>query len=105
MAVFIGIMAGGLSTFGFAVIQSKQQKWMKLIDTCGVTNLHGLPGLMGGLVALPVIKGLHMESQLLGIVTTIVVAFITGMITGKVLPLFGRKLEAYDDADEFIDAE
>jgi ammonium transporter Rh len=105
VAVFIGVMAGGLSTFGFAVIQARQQKWMKLIDTCGVTNLHGLPGLMGGLAALPIIKGLRMESQLLGIVITIAMAFLTGLITGKVLPMLGRKLEAYDDSDEFLDAE
>ena len=105
VAVFIGVMAGGLSTFGFAVIQERQQKWMKLIDTCGVTNLHGLPGLMGGLAALPIIKGLRMESQLLGIVITIAMAFLTGMITGKILPLMGRKLEAYDDSEEFLDAD
>jgi ammonium transporter Rh len=105
VAVFIGVMAGGLSTFGFAVIQSRQQKLMKIIDTCGVTNLHGLPGLMGGLAALPIIKGLRMESQLLGIVITIAIAFLTGLITGKVLPLMGRKMEAYDDAEEFLDAE
>lgn len=105
VAVFIGIMAGGLSTIGFAVIQARQQKWMKLIDTCGVTNLHGLPGLMGGLAALPVIKGLRMESQLYGIIITIVVAFVTGMITGKILPLLGRRMEAYEDSEEFLDAE
>lgn len=104
LAVFIGVMAGGLSTFGFAVIQARQQKWMKLIDTCGVTNLHGLPGLMGGLAALPIIKGLRMESQLLGILITIAMAFLTGLITGKIIPLMGRKVEAYDDAEEFLDA-
>ena len=60
---------------------------------------------MGGLAALPIIKGLHMESQLLGIVITIVMAFLTGMITGKILPSMGRKLEAYDDSEEFLDAE
>ena len=100
----IGIMAGGLSTFGFAVIQEKQQKLMKIIDTCGVTNLHGLPGLMGGLAALPIIKGLGMASQLWGIAITIGVAIVTGFITGKILPLFGRKQDAYDDAEEFLDA-
>ena len=105
MAAFTGVMAGGLSTVGFAVIQSNQQKWMKLIDTCGVTNLPGLPGLMGGLIALPVVRGLSMQGQLLGIGITIAVAFITGMVTGKILPLLGRKMEAYDDADEFLDAE
>lgn len=104
-AVIIGMMAGGLSTFGFAVIQSKQQKLMKLIDTCGVTNLHGLPGLMGGFAALFVIKGLQMENQLFGIVITIIVAFLAGLVTGKILVLFGRKVEAYNDAEEFLDAE
>jgi len=105
VAMIIGILAGGLSTFGFAVIQSRQQKWMKLIDTCGVTNLHGLPGLMGGLAALPIIQGLNMQSQLLGVVLTIVIAFVGGLIVGKILPIMGRKTEAYEDAEEFLDAE
>jgi ammonium transporter Rh len=105
MAIIIGILAGGLSTFGFAIIQSRQQKWMKLIDTCGVTNLHGLPGLFGGLAALPLIQGINITNQLLGIVVTIVVAFLAGIFTGKILPIFGRKKEAYEDAEEFLDAE
>jgi ammonium transporter Rh len=105
MAIIIGVLAGGLSTFGFAVIQSKQQKWMKIIDTCGVTNLHGLPGLFGGLAALPLIKDINISSQLLGIGITVAVAFIAGIITGKILPIFGRKKEAYEDAEEFLDAE
>ena len=104
-AVIIGIMAGALSTFGFAVIQSKQQKLMKLIDTCGVTNLHGLPGLMGGIAVLPIVRGLDMGSQMLGILVTIVVAIVAGFVTGKILPLLGRKIEAYEDQDEFMDAE
>ena len=99
------MLAGGLSTIGFSVIQAKQQRFMKIIDTCGVTNLHGLPGLMGGLAALPVVKGLHMEHQLLGILLTVVMAFLTGLITGKILPMMGRKVEAYEDEDEFLDAE
>lgn len=104
-AVVIGILAGALSTFGFAVIQSRQQKWMKLIDTCGVTNLHGLPGLLGGFAALPIIHGINMQGHLMGIVVTVVLAFVTGIITGKILPLMGRKTEAYEDAEEFLDAE
>ncbi|MCX6282689.1 MAG: ammonium transporter [Bacteroidetes bacterium] len=103
-AMIIGILAGALSTFGFAVIQSKQQKWMKLIDTCGVTNLHGLPGLMGGIAVLPIVAALDIRQQLSGIAITIVLAFTSGMIVGKILPLMGRKTEAYEDADEFLDA-
>ena len=101
-AIIIGVLAGGLSTFGFAYIQEKQQKLMKIIDTCGVSNLHGLPGLMGGIAALPIIKGLGMNFQLSGIGITIVLALATGFITGKILPIFGRKTEAYEDAEDFI---
>jgi ammonium transporter Rh len=104
-AVIIGALAGGVSTLGFAVIQSKQQKLMKIIDTCGVSNLHGLPGLLGGLAALPIIKGLNLQGQLFGILLTIVIALLTGFITGKILPLLGRKMEAYEDAEEFLEAE
>ena len=102
-AMIIGIVAGALSTFGFAVIQSRQQKLMKLIDTCGVTNLHGLPGLMGGIAALPIVRGLDIRQQLSGIVITIMVAFVSGMLVGMILPLMGRKTEAYEDAEEFLD--
>jgi len=105
MAAIIGIMAGGISTLGFAVIQARQQKWMKLIDTCGVSNLHGIPGLMGGLAVLPIVQGLSIGSQLLGILVTIIVAFGCGFVVGKILPILGRKTEAYEDADEFLDAE
>ncbi len=105
MAAIIGIMAGGVSTLGFAVIQSHQQKWMKIIDTCGVTNLHGIPGLMGGLAVLPIARGLNIGNQLLGMVITIVLALACGFIVGKILPILGRKIEAYDDAEEFLDAE
>ncbi|HPS61452.1 MAG TPA: hypothetical protein PLK82_00245 [Bacteroidales bacterium] len=103
-AIIIGILAGGLSTFGFAVIQSRQQRLMKIIDTCGVTNLHGLPGLLGGLVATPIVKGLDINQQFLGIGITLAIAFGCGLVAGKILPLFGRRSEAYDDAEEFLDA-
>ena len=102
-AILIGALAGGLSTFGFAIIQSKQQKLMKLIDTCGVSNLHGLPGLMGGLAALPIVKGLNIGFQLSGIGITIVIAVVGGLIVGKILPILGRKTEPYEDAEEFME--
>jgi len=104
-AAIVGIMAGSLSTFGFAVIQSKTHKWMKLIDTCGVSNLHGLPGLMGGLAALPIVHGINIGGQLSGIGITVAVAIITGLVAGKLIALLGHRDDAYDDAEEFIDAE
>ena len=104
-AIFIGILAGAISTIGFAVVQRKQQKLIKSVDTCGVTNLHGLPGLMGGFAAIFVVSGLNVSSQISGIFITIISALILGFFTGKVIKLFGHRKEAYIDAEEFMDAD
>lgn len=100
-AMIIGLAAGAISTFGFAVIQSRLQKGLKLVDTCGVSNLHGIPGIFGGLAALLIVSGINHTAQLLGIGVTIVIAIITGFISGKILHLFGHRKKAYVDTEEF----
>jgi len=102
-AFLIGALAGTLSTFGFALIQSRLQALVKGIDTCGVMYLHGIPGLLGGLAALFVVKDIAMGPQLIGIGVTIAIALIAGLVAGKVLAIFGRRTEPYVDAEEFAD--
>ena len=99
IAFVIGALAGALSTFGFAVIQDKLQKLVKGIDTCGVMYLHGLPGLLGGIAAVFVVKGI-VVTQFAGIGITVVIAVLAGFIAGKVLSLFGRRTEPYLDSEE-----
>ncbi len=101
-AMVIGLIAGFASTFGFAVIQGPLQKALKMIDTCGVTNLHGIPGLLGGLAALFVVGGIDRGAQLAGIGLTIAVALVTGLIAGKIVALFGRRENPYEDSEEFL---
>jgi ammonium transporter Rh len=103
-AFLIGILAGALSTFGFAVIQSKLEKTFKFIDTCGVTNLHGWPGLLGGLAAIFVVEGINVGGQLAGIGITILVAIIPGYVVGRIILALGRNTEHYDESLEIIDA-
>merc|ERR550517_1639426 len=46
-AMLIGMIAGTLSTYGYVFISP----WLErkgLRDTCGIHNLHGMPGLLGG---------------------------------------------------------
>ncbi len=105
VAMFIGLLAGVLSTFGFAIILPAIQEKIKKIDTCGVFNLHGLPGLMGGISAIFVVKGIDAGVQIKGIIISIVLAIITGYITGIILSFFGRRVNSYIDAEEFVDAE
>ena len=100
-AIIIGLVAGAISTFGFAVIQSRLQKGLKIIDTCGVSNLHGIPGLFGGLVALIVVSGINYPAQLSGIGLTIVIAIIAGIISGKILSFFGHPPKPYLDSVGF----
>ncbi len=102
-AMIIGLLAGVISTVGFAVFQKKQEKFHKIVDTCGVTNLHGLPGIFGGLAAIVVVDGLDVGAQIKGIVITIVIAVIAGLISGKIVSLFGKPDEIYDDENEFED--
>jgi ammonium transporter Rh len=100
----IGLLAGALSVFGFAVILPWLQKKIKKVDTCGVMYLHGLPGLMGGIAAMFVVSGINNKIQLAGIIIAVTIALVGGYISGLILSLFGRRLEAYVDAEEFIDA-
>lgn len=104
-AMFIGAIAGIISTVGFAKLQSKQQSFHKIIDTCGVSNLHGLPGIFGGLAAIVVIDGLDYTAQLKGILITILIALGAGFISGKVISLFGKTEDIYNDGTEFLEAE
>lgn len=100
-AFIIGIIAGGLSTFGFAVIQPKAEALLKGIDTCGVMNLHGMPGLFGGIAAVFIVDGISIETQFTGIGVTILVAAVTGFVAGKIISILGRRTSPYVDSEEF----
>ncbi len=101
VAFAIGAAAGFASTFGFAVIQEKLQKSLRLVDTCGVSNLHGIPGLLGGLAALVFVGGIDRGAQGLGIGITVAVALVTGLVAGRVLSLTGNRAKSYEDSEEF----
>ena len=100
-SIVIGLIAGAISTFGFAMIQSRLQKGLKIVDTCGVSNLHGIPGIFGGLAALIVVTGINYTAQLSGIGLTIVIAIVAGVISGKILSAFGHPKKPYLDSVEF----
>jgi ammonium transporter Rh len=100
-AFIVGILAGALSTFGFAVLQNKIENILKGIDTCGVMNLHGMPGLLGGIAAIFIVNGIDKGSQMAGIGITILVAAATGFIAGRIIVVLGRRIEPYDDIEEY----
>merc|ERR1719500_1370959 len=47
-AVLVGAIAAVLSVCGFSFVQSFLYEKLNIHDSCGVNNLHGMPGLLGG---------------------------------------------------------
>jgi len=99
LAIAIGLVAGALSTFGYVVISPRLEKFIKGTDTCGINNLHGMPGILGGLAGI-LITG-QAGVQILGIVVTVVIAFVLGKISGVIIRYTGEKQVPYSDEDEF----
>ena len=99
-AMVIGIAAGFVSTLGFSVLAPKVCKLIRGTDTCGVHNLHGMPGVVGGLFAIAVTG--HAGTQIGAIVVTVVAALVLGRIVGFILGLFGTKEDIYSDESDFI---
>lgn len=96
----IGLMAGALCVIGYIVIQPKLQSKLKIVDTCGVHNLHGMPGLLGGIFAAVIIPGIAV-AQLVGVAATVALALTAGFISGYLIRITGVKAMAYKDQDEF----
>ena len=48
--MIIGAFAGIISAIGFLKLSGFLEKRVNLHDTCGVHNLHGLPGVLGGII-------------------------------------------------------
>jgi ammonium transporter Rh len=100
VAFGVGVLAGTVCVLGYVFIQPALESRFKLVDTCGVHNLHGMPGLVGGLIAVMVVPGVA-AAQLIGIAVTVVLALVCGLIAGALIRITGTTRRAYDDGEEF----
>ncbi|XP_067941459.1 ammonium transporter Rh type A-like [Watersipora subatra] len=51
-AVLIGVLAAIISTLGFQYLQEAMDKKFGLHDSCGVNNLHGMPGITAAIIGI-----------------------------------------------------
>ncbi|TRY64235.1 hypothetical protein TCAL_03556, partial [Tigriopus californicus] len=51
-AFLAGTLVGLVSSLGYRILQGKLFDKLKLHDTCGVHNLHGLPGFLSGIFSI-----------------------------------------------------
>ena len=99
---------------------------LKIFDTCGVHNLHGMPGILGGVVSAIVIaaadgKGWYVSAddesgypfsdesftkqagnQLLALMITLAFALIGGLLTGLMIKFMTFPNHPFTDVDNFI---
>lgn len=55
ISLTIGLVAGAVSTVCFSKLNEILYEKLGLHDTCGVHNLHGIPGLLGGWISAMVV--------------------------------------------------
>jgi ammonium transporter Rh len=63
----IGLLTGMISTFGYMYLTKYLTKKIGLMDTCGVHNLHGIPGILGGILSSIAIAAYQSSPMDLGI--------------------------------------
>ncbi|PAV70918.1 hypothetical protein WR25_18851 [Diploscapter pachys] len=51
-ALLVGVLAGLISVLGHAFLSPILERHFKLYDTCGVHNLHGIPGVVSGILSI-----------------------------------------------------
>lgn len=125
-AMLIGMIAGTLSTYGYVYLSPCLER-KGLRDTCGIHNLHGMPGLLGGIASIfcswvyksskygdvgmvmPArgdgrsgeVQGLY---QLAALAMTFFLAIFSGLIVGKFIMcgLFNKEKNAYSDESHWL---
>ncbi|XP_032068378.1 ammonium transporter Rh type A [Thamnophis elegans] len=105
-ALLIGSIAGIISVLGYKYL-SPLLATLKIQDTCGVHNLHGLPGLLGGIAsiiaaAVQVNSNISVGMQAAALGCSVAIAMVGGAFTGLIisLPFLGQPPDqnCYDDS-------
>ncbi|XP_074942700.1 ammonium transporter Rh type A [Phalacrocorax aristotelis] len=110
-AMCIGSIAGIISVLGFRFLTPLLASKLKIQDTCGVHNLHGLPGILGGIAGIVATamrdqsrQGIYLTPgrQAAALGSTIGIALVGGALTGAILklPFLGQASDqnCFDDS-------
>jgi ammonium transporter Rh len=104
-----------LSSWGFSYLSDVLEAKIGLRDTCGVHNLHGMPGLLGGLVPIIALTSCCEHSaahaQILAVLCTLFIAIASGALAACLVKLIptetGNALTkiTFEDAKIFEEVE
>ncbi|KAI3364220.1 hypothetical protein L3Q82_011020 [Scortum barcoo] len=105
-AMLIGFVAGVISTLGFKYLTPILASNLGIQDTCGVHNLHGMPGILGGLAGIVAValgkKNGSAAMQAAALASSLGFALVGGAVTGFImkLPFWGQPPDqnCFDDS-------
>ncbi|KAA8595581.1 rh family, C glycoprotein a [Etheostoma spectabile] len=60
-SLIVGFCCGIISTFGYLFVTPFLEKYLKIQDTCGIHNLHAVPGMLGGFLGAIVAAAASVE--------------------------------------------
>ncbi|KAJ3448407.1 rh50 isoform b [Anaeramoeba flamelloides] len=125
-AMAIGLIAGSISTIGFNKITPFLEEKIGIHDSCGVHNLHGMPGIIGGISGIIAVyagtedhslyngvignyfpEGDHQPyRQLSALFITLTISFFGGLITGFIIKFLGPNADKpFSDEEFWFDEE
>ncbi|XP_020351827.1 ammonium transporter Rh type A [Oncorhynchus nerka] len=105
-AMIIGFVAGIVSTLGFKFLTPILASNLGIQDTCGVHNLHGMPGILGGIAGIVAValgkKDGSAVMQAAALASSLGFALVGGAMTGLImkLPFWGQPPDqnCFDDS-------
>ncbi|CAI5708322.1 unnamed protein product [Peronospora farinosa] len=125
-AITVGLVVGIASVVGYTFVTPRLEMIMRMSDTCGILNLHAMPGLVGGLagalITFTASDDYYGDSltdvyaarayrsataqgwyQLLAIVSSMGIGSVSGLIVGLFLrsSWFRQHKHKYDDKEWF----
>jgi ammonium transporter Rh len=111
-AMTIGLISGIISALGFRYLTPLLEKRLHLHDSCGVNNLHGMTGIMGGIASIIASAIVYQKQsdimprgnfqplfQLATLGHTLGIAILGGLGTGLLLRWLLPAKSYYDDAE------
>lgn len=131
ISMIIGTIAGIVSTLGFLFLGPYLRKKINLHDTCGIHNLHGMPGLLGGIISSfssgfaqyaskdnPEVSKIFIKvyngertfgeqglMQFVSVIITLIIAITTGVLSGYIASKCGHLEEFFIDTYHFDECD
>lgn len=79
-AIFVGMLSGTVSVWGFAHLSELLERTIGLGDTCGV---HNLPGVLGGLVSSPIYRMVKSYRKPYTLIVALIMTLVANFISPK----------------------